>query len=47
MIRVTVVLAVYVKDILLDGSDETDISAMKAYLHKHFMTQDRVHLSAL
>ena len=35
-----VVLAVYVDDIILIGSDEAEIAATKAYLRQHFVTRD-------
>ena len=34
------VLTIYVDDILLIGSDEADISSIKAYLHTHFAIRD-------
>ena len=35
-----VVLAVYVDDILLTGSDAAEVAATKVYLHQHFVTRD-------
>ena len=36
----TIVLIVYVDDIIISGSDSTDIADLKAYLSKHFHTKD-------
>jgi hypothetical protein len=36
----TIVLIVYVDDIIISGSDSTDIADLKTYLSKHFHTKD-------
>ena len=33
-------LAVYVDDIILTGSNEAEVDATKVYLHQHFVTRD-------
>jgi len=35
-----VILAVYVDDILLTGSDSTDLAETKEYLKRYFVTKD-------
>ena len=35
-----VILAVYVDDIIITGSDDAEVSATKAYLAQHFITRD-------
>ena len=35
-----VILAVYVDDIIITGSDDAEVTATKAYLAQHFVTRD-------
>ena len=35
-----VVLAIYVDDIILTGSDKVEVAATKVYLRQHFVTHD-------
>ena len=35
-----VILAVYVDDIIITSSDAAEVTATKAYLAQHFVTQD-------
>ena len=35
-----ILLVVYVNDIVIIGSDTTDISSLKSFLHGHFHTKD-------
>ena len=35
-----VILAVYVNDIIITGSDDAEVTATKAYLAQHFVTRD-------